>query len=89
MDSRALIELDFRIYGQHYHYELNINYTPENDVEVDRRVTDFFRERYYDAYLEVNKKSLPDSIIDKEESIEFIERKELDRLKEKYEDEHA
>lgn len=84
MDSRAQIDIKFRIYGKSYETSFNINYTPEDDdIDIDRRVREWFQNSYFDANF-AYREMLAES---RRKDEELRERKLLEDLKAKYEGE--
>ncbi len=48
MDSKALIKIEFQIYGQKYETEMYINYFP--NPQIDDRIVEWFEKNYISAF---------------------------------------
>lgn len=81
MDSKASIKIEFSVYGSKtYEGEWWINYSPDYDG-VDSRIKEWFSKCYEEAYEQYRIGC--DNY--EEKRLEKIERKEYERLKEKFE----
>lgn len=83
-DHRASIEIKFSMHGHEDKVDFWINWTPDDDTGVDRRVTEWVAEqariamdKYWDAEFDADQIRKADQ--------ENAERDELRRLKAKYE----
>ena len=84
-DHRASIKIEMKFHGIEDKADMWINYSPEGDYNMDRRVVDFFNGVYKRGMVEYNK--IMEEYWDNKykEDIEIAEKRELKRLKEKYE----
>lgn len=83
-DHRANIKVEFAVHGKTYKSEWNINYWPEDDSGIDRRISEWFLECWEDAYSRYQK-SVVDSEHEQNKSrIEAEERAQLAKLLDKY-----
>jgi|GEM_PF-6755656 len=84
-DHRASIKIEFSMYGETKKANMWINWSPDNDQGVDRRVIEFFEDAANSmsaAYYEVQEHAAREYQKTVEEE---AERKEFDRLKKKFE----
>ena len=78
-DHKASVKIDFTIYGEHFSTDMWINWVPDDDY-VDKRVLDWFADRYWEARAKWDQ-SL--AVYEAAET-ERVEREELARLQAKY-----
>lgn len=83
-DHRASIKVEFEMHGHAAKHEMWINWTPDDQTGVDRRVTEWFEaeaQKAMDKWWEAEEKAQ-----DREQAeAENRERAELARLKAKFE----
>jgi len=81
VDSKALVKIEFKIFGRKFEMEMWINWFPDKDYGVDKRVVEWFADCYNEA------KKIYDAQCRRlrKEDEERIEKQELARLKAKYE----
>ena len=84
-DYRADIKLHFEIFGRTYDTELDIIYSPNNDG-IDERIVAWFNDCYKQANAAYEVMVYEQQQEEREKVLEESERKELVRLKAKYED---
>ena len=84
-DHRASIKIEFSMYGETKKADMWINWSPDDYQGVDRRVIEFFEQaahemsfKYYEAQELANKRQ-------QKKAEAEAERKEYERLKEKFE----
>ena len=84
-DHRASIKIEFSMYGETKEADMWINWSPDDYQGVDSRVTEFFEQaahemsfKYYEAQERANRRQ-------QKKAEAEAERKEYERLKEKFE----
>ena len=84
-DHRASIKIEFSMYGETKEADMWINWSPDDYQGVDRRVIEFFEQaahemsfKYYEAQERANRRQ-------QKKAEAEAERKEYERLKEKFE----
>lgn len=83
-DHRATIKLEMTLHGKTYAHEMWINYWEDGDG-VDHRVTDWFAECWRDAKARYDAAEAERYQREHAADIAASEKKELERLKAKYE----
>jgi len=86
-DSRASIEIKFAIYDKTFEVDMWINYYPDSgpDGLVDRRVAEWFDEKYREARAEWDAQLYEENRAAREREQRESDLRELERLKAKYE----
>jgi hypothetical protein len=84
-DHRASIEIVMKAHGKTYEQEWWINWNPDESTGCDRRITDWFSRCWEDAYERYHKRYAEYFVEQEAKRVEEEEKKELARLKEKYE----
>ncbi len=83
-DHSCLIKIEFSIHDKIYKQEWRINYYDNGDG-IDRRIVEWFAECWFDALNRWQEEVDKYLAKDRERETREAELKELDRLKEKYE----
>lgn len=83
-DHRCLIKLEFDVHGKVYKTEMNINYFDNGDG-IDSRIVEWFSNCWDDALSRYHDMIYEETRAVREAEEERVERRELERLKAKYE----
>lgn len=81
-DSKALVKLEFHIYGKEFKHEMYINWSV--DDRIDERVIAWFEDKHSIAYHAFEARVFEDQRAAREKENERKERAELERLQKKY-----
>lgn len=84
-DHRATVKIEFTFHGKTYRMDSWINWSPTEYNGVDQRVIDFFCQATEDGLARYHEEEMAYHAEQRKKEAEENERKELARLKKKYE----